>query len=433
MLAGNVYLFGGVLSSTIYEFTGTSISVVGDLPTATADAAIATVGDTAYVIGGYNGASDLNVIPLGAFFLPSFSISNLPASIIEPNTGGDLSTLTTAEQDFYRTYPFYQHIYSLRHDYYSNYNSLQVSWNKSTGWVSWGANYTFSKDLATAASYNNQLADPINLRNDYNPAPFDRSQVFNIHYLVNFGRRYTGGHTLLSKAVNGWMVSGISTVQSGPDLASEEGENFSFGYGNIQATQLFLPQQVNSPGQSAKTCANVYDISPDKNGNTYCVTNLNPVVWMGTPDYLLMPTLNCNPSGGTGKNQFIHATCFGVPLPGSPTTGNYALSANPSGQGQYRLPYIHGPAFSNHNLTVIKDFSIRETRTLEIKASAFNFLNHPLVSFNNNDNSNLNLGNLLGAIPGQDLTEAELGHKDFGIANVKYGSRLMEFSAKFSF
>jgi len=56
-----------------------------------------------------------------------------------------------------------------------------------------------------------------------------------------------------------------------------------------------------------------------------------------------------------------------------------------------------------------------------------------VVSFNNNDSSNLSLGNLLGAVPGTALTESQLGHKDFGIANVKYGSRLLELSGKFTF
>jgi len=33
--------------------------------------------------------------------------------------------------------------------------------NKSSGPVQFGVNYTFSKDLATAASYNNNIPDPV--------------------------------------------------------------------------------------------------------------------------------------------------------------------------------------------------------------------------------------------------------------------------------
>jgi hypothetical protein len=385
-------------------------------------------------VNGYNGASDLNVIPIGTFFGPTFSTGELPGNLAAGSTAESVSLggLDTQETDFFRTYPFYDHIYSLRHNFYSNYNALQVSWNKSAGLVSWGANYTFSKDLATAASYSNALADPLNLRNDYNPATFDRSQVFNIHYLVNLGKRFKGGNRLLSLVSNGWQVSGISTVQSGPDLPSERGENFSFGSGTIQATQVWLVTQGGGSNQD-HVCAETYGIPQDKNGATHCVFNINSVVWMGSPDYELMPTVTGNPKAHLGAHQFINPTAFGVPLPGSPTTGPYALSSNPTGQGQYRLPYIHGPAYLNNNISVFKEFPAGEGKALRFSASAFNFLNHPLVSFNNNDPSNLELGNLLDAVPGQALTESELGYKEFGIANIKYGSRLLELSGKFTF
>ncbi len=111
----------------------------------------------------------------------------------------------TPEYDFYRPYPFYQHVYQLKHNFYSNYNSAQIEWEKSAGMVTWGANYTFAKNLATASSYNNQLVDPVNLRNDYNPVPYDRTQVFNIHYLVDLGKRYKGGNWLFSELANGWQ------------------------------------------------------------------------------------------------------------------------------------------------------------------------------------------------------------------------------------
>jgi hypothetical protein len=383
---------------------------------------------------GYNGASDLNVLPIGSYFLPSFSLNEVPASVI--GQGGsiqDIGGMSTAEQDYFRPYNFYQHIYQLKHNFYSNYNSLQVSWNRSSGFLTWGANYTFSKDLATAASYNNVLPDPINLRNDYNPAPFDRTHVINVHYLLNLGTRYHGGNRFLTKAANGWQVSGISQFSSGPDLPSEQGENFGFGYGNLTVTRVYMDQQLGLPSEADRTCSQLYYVTPDANGHTYCVTQLNPTDWMGTPDYALMPTLNCNPAGGSVTHQFLKPNCFGVPIPGSSLSGPEGLSKNPSGQGQYRLPYIHGPDFMKNDLTVLKDFSVGEGRRIQLRAAAFNFLNHPEVSFNNNDSSNLSLGNLLGATAGAPLSTAVLGHKNFGIANVKYGSRLLELSGKFTF
>jgi hypothetical protein len=385
---------------------------------------------------GYNGVSDVNLIPAGYFFSGSAAscLCNLTAasaggSAVPPNPDS-LASLTTAQNDFFRPYPFYNHIYTLNHTYYSNYNSLQASWNKSDGPIQFGANYTFSKDLATAASYNNVVPDPLNLRNEYNPVPFDRTHVFNVHYLVDLGKRYHGGNRLLSEAANGWQISGISTYQSGPPLASLQGENFGFGFGQIQPIQVNFQAQESLTAGSA--CAGTYGIPPDKNGNTYCVTNLNPTVWLGSPDYQLQPTVLCNPTSGLKSKQFINPTCFGIPLPGGPTTGMYALSTNPTGQGQYRLPYIHGPAFPSNDISLLKNFYAGEHKNLQIRAAAFNFLNHPVVSFNNNDTSNLSLA-LQGATAGKALALPNLTNQNFGIASVKYGARNLELSAKFSF
>jgi hypothetical protein len=382
--------------------------------------------------GGYNEASDVNLIPAGFFFNnPAGQIANLTngPSAVAPSPDS-LASLTTAQQDFFRSYPFYQHIYALKHNFYSNYNSLQVSWNNTKGPVTFGLNYTFEKNLATAASYSNVLPDPLNLRNDYNPTPFDRTSVFNAHYLIDFGKRYHGDHQLLSQSLNGWQISGISSVQSGPPLASVAGQNFGFGYGQIQPVQVYTSQQESKTAES--NCSTTYGIPGDKNGDHFCVTNVNPTVWLGTPDYLLQPTLNCNPASSGVKHQFVNPACFGIPQPGGPAVGSQALSKNPTGQGTFRLPYIHGPGLVVNDISLLKNFAVKEKQNLQLKFSAFNFLNHPNVSFNNNDSSNLQLA-FQGATVGQPLTVNNLTHQNFGIANIKYGSRLIELSARYSF
>ncbi|SPE24004.1 conserved exported hypothetical protein [Candidatus Sulfotelmatomonas gaucii] len=322
----------------------------------------------------------------------------------------DLGSFDTAEQDFYRPYPFYQHIYQLKHNFYSNYTSAQVEWNKQAGMVTFGANYTFAKNLATAASWNNNIVDPVNLRNDYNPVPYDRTQTFNISYLVNLGTLYKGGRRLLKESANGWMVSGISTVESGFPLASENGENFGFGYGSITPVQVNNVTQA--PPQQEQNCKTNYGI------NGLCRTSMNPVVWLGSPDIQLMPTIKGNPTGGPKTHQFINPLAFGLPAPGS--------------NGVYRLPYLRGPAYLDHDVTVFKSFGLGEGKTLQLSMAGFNVFNHPLVSFNNNDTTNLQL-NFQNATVGQALTSNVIQYQDFGIANIKVGNRLVSVEAKFSF
>ena len=135
----------------------------------------------------------------------------------------------------------------LNHNFYGNYNGLQASWNKSAGWLSFGANYTFSKTLATAASYNNQIVDPVNLRNDYNPVPYDRTQRLQ-RALPDRSRQALQGRQQIcsSRLANGWQVSGIELFQSGIDIPSGQGENFGFGYGSLQVQQVYTVQQATS-------------------------------------------------------------------------------------------------------------------------------------------------------------------------------------------
>jgi hypothetical protein len=383
----------------------------------------------------YNSASDINIIcgietgcpannnpniPTGQDSLFQVALGSLPTAMTSvQGVGGGISSLDTPETDFFRPYPFYQHVYRLKHDFYSNYNSAQIEWDKNAGMVTFGANYTFAKNLATAASYNNNLVDPVNLRNDYNPVSYDRSQVFNIHYLVDIGRRYRGGNRLIGLAANGWQVSGVSQVMSGFPLASENGQNFGFGYGNVLPVQVTYSNQT-SPSQEVTPCHTEYGIQADSNGNTYCVTSMNPTVWLGTPDVQLMPTLVKGVSirGGPKTHQFINPLALGLPEPGT--------------NGAYRLPYIHGPAYLDHDLTVLKNVSMGEGRNLQLRMAAFNVFNHPLVSFNNQNTNNLNLA-FQNATVGSALTQNVLTYQDFGVADIKVGNRLAELEAKFTF
>jgi hypothetical protein len=301
----------------------------------------------------------------------------------------------------------------LKHNFYSNYNSAQVIWNKNGGIVSYGANYTFAKNLATASSWNNIIADPANLRNDYNPVPFDRTHVFNIHYLIDEGKRYKGGKKILSAALNDWQLSGVSTLQSGVPLAAEQGENFGFGYGQILPVQTQYQNQ-SDPQTDQVPCHSRYNIPLPG----WCVTSLNPTVWLGTPDVLLMPTVTGNLAGGPAKNQYINPTAFGIPLPET--------------NGQYRLPYVHSPSYMDHDITLLKNLSLGETRRLQLRIAAFNFLNHPLVSFNNEDQTNLTLS-FLNAEAGRTIPQSALTYQNFGVAGIKVGNRTLEVGAKFAF
>ena len=118
-----------------------------------------------------------------------------------------------------------------------------------------------------------------------------------------------------------------------------------------------------------------------------------------------------------------------------PTSSSIRLRSvfrSPGSNGVYRLPYMRGPAYLDHDVTLLKNFTLGEGRNLQLRMAAFNVFNHPLVSFNNNDQTNLQLG-FQNATVGKPLTQDVLVHQDFGVADIKVGNRLVEVEGKFSF
>ncbi len=325
---------------------------------------------------------NVNPVPLGALFHPN------------PVTGavvplGLIDGLGTAQINQYRPYPQYGNIDVPRHILYSFYNGLQTSWNKQSGRLTYGLNYTWSKALGIRDGYyNGNASDATNLRNNYGPLSFDHTHIFNASYAMNFGDPFKG-RRLLGLVADGWLISGITGLQSGANLQATYSPNL-----NLQG-KLGLP---GSPTQ----------------------LNVDNKVFLGTPDVLLQPVLTCNPAAHTGKNQFINGSCFQLPQIGQ--------------NGAFNFPYLHSPAYFNTDLTVAKTFAMKDARNLQIRLAGFNFLNHPLNTFSTSfpQQVQLNLSNLRA---GGELASPALATQSagFGSSTFKVGRRVAEIAIKYNF
>ncbi len=325
---------------------------------------------------------NVNPVPLGAFFRP-----NPVTGAVAPL--GLIDGLTTTQINQYRPYPNYGNIDVPRHILYSFYNALQTSWNKQSGHLNYGLNYTWSKALGIKDGYyNGNAADATNLRNNYGPLSFDHTHIFNATYVYDFGSPYKGNR-LVAGFTNGWQVSGITNLQSGPDLQATYYSNLNL-IGKLGA--------VGSPGQ----------------------LNVDNKVFLGTPDVSLQPVLSCNPAAHTAPNQFINGSCFHLPQIGQ--------------NGQFNFPYLHGPAFMNNDLTLAKTFAMKDARSLQFRFAGFNFLNHPLTSFSTSfpQQVQLNLSNLAA---GGELASPSLATQapGFGVGSIKEGRRVVEIAVKYNF
>jgi len=221
----------------------------------------------------YNSASDLNVIcgiekgcasnpnpadPTDNLFTVNLGL--LPSSLTTTQgVSGGISSMDTPELGLLPpVIPSTSTFTSSKHNFYSNYNQLPGEVGKAHGHGDVRGKLHFREEPGNCLFVQQHHSRSVNLRNDYNPVPFDRTQVFNIYYLVDIGKRYKG--------TAGFFRS-LSTDGRSPEcrrwkavfpLASEQGENFGFGYGSVLPVQTEYQNQSNP--QSNSTCETTYGI-----------------------------------------------------------------------------------------------------------------------------------------------------------------------------
>src|SRR2546429_1011589 len=271
------------------------------------------------------------------------------------------------------------------HKMYSNYNSLQVTWNKQAGHLTFLTNYTFGKALGIRGEGGSPSGDPTVLKNNYGTLPNNRTHIFNVAYVYEFPK-VAKASRFVKNLANGWEVSGIGQYQTGADLQASVSSNFNYS--------AFIPAGATFMGK------------------TLAVTiQANSQNVLGSPDLTLMPALTCDPRSGLKSHQYINGACF------SP-------SATPGQTGAYIFPALTGPGFFNTDLSLFKNFTFgpSENKKLQFRFSGYNFLNHPNRTFLNSD-QNLNLTFNSSGNP---------TNPNFGYATNTIGHRIIQVMVKFS-
>ncbi|MCI0626907.1 MAG: TonB-dependent receptor [Acidobacteria bacterium] len=210
----------------------------------------------------------------------------------------------------------------------SNYHAFQFSLDKkfSRG-LAYLVSYTWSKaiDIGSSGRYGAEgqaIQDQYHFNNDRSQSPFDLTHVLSINWVyelpVGPGRRFGPSNRILSHIVGQWQLNGISTLQSGTPFT------------------LFVSGDL----------ANIGDFS-----NNYLRPN-----YIGGNATLSSPT----------PAKWFNTSAFAVPSPF--TFGNF---------GRYRL---RGDGTVNFDLSIFRQFPIREQKRLEFRAELFNAFNTPVFS-----------------------------------------------------
>ena len=326
--------------------------------------------------GGGSGLNNPNAVPLGSYFKP------------DPKTGTiaciqGVSCTNLSTNDYYPLVN-YQDISQEGHGSYSNYNSMQASWMKNAGRAMVMANYTFSKVLGIRDGYSGNgaaagtILDTLNYKNNYGVLAYDHSQILNLVYVLRVGQAIHG-NVLAKGLINGWVLSGVTQMQSG------------------------APIQPNTGG----------------NMNVVWPNNVSNSVFLGTNNNQIVPLITCDPRKGLSSGQQFNPSCFTVPASGT--------------QGTIIWPYIKGPRYLNNDLSLFKDFKMGESRTLQFRIQAFNWLNHPNKQFaaggqNSDLKLNFQVPNGNGAFSSTNTNTNTTGTPLYAI-----GNRNVEFAVKFYF
>lgn len=313
-------------------------------------------------------------------YVGSYSQNLLNGGFGNLNAVPEGATLGQTNQDFnaYRPFVNYQAITQREHVLSQNYNSLQVLLARQTGRLTYSAAYTFGKNLGYRGDAQGPVVSQFKIRErNYGVLAYDRTHVFNLAYswLVP---DVVKGNAFGKALINGWQISGITIFQSGINLGANT-TNFSLSGTGAGGFSL---------GQANIT---------------------------GTDSVQIMPLLTCHPGENLAKGQYINGNCFAAPGPGR--------------NGVFQFPYVRGPMFQNHDLSLFKNFQIgpNENHKLQLRFSGYNFLNHPLDTFVNND-PRLQLSFNNGV-----LTRSGQPDRDFGFTNTKFGRRIVQFAIKFMF
>jgi hypothetical protein len=368
---------------------------------------VAYIGNRSRDLASSGGAgSNINLVPIGAML-----------SAANPGT---------ADAKFYRplndpvTGNGYGDVNQNTNNAYANYNAMQVTWARQQGHFTIQANYTLQKALgillSNANTQNNGSVsiNPFDLRSNYGVQPTDRRHLFNIAYSIDVGNPLHA-HGVLAGLTAGWQISGVTQLQSGANLTFAGGYNSSTNFN----MQLFCTNPAGAPGDPCKDLQNNSAIIPGSadgilNSPTRFGIPINNQSILGTNAVQLNPIVTCDPTSGVGSHQFVNANCFSAPF----TVGQ---------NGPTLLPVAYGPAYFNSDLGIFKNFNITESKRLQFRVQAYNFLNHPLYSFP--DSGNLTLRFSQDPIT-QQFTQT---NTNFGKTTVKQGGRVVEFAVKFFF
>lgn len=223
----------------------------------------------------------------------------------------------------------------------SAYNSLQASLDKRFAHgLQFTAAYTFSKSFDQSSSFEG-IINPIDPRISRSLSAFDARHRLVLSYYWELPLRKYSGAT--GKLLNGWALSGITTLQTG----------FPIRISTVADNELMYSFDFELPGEPAQL-APLHTQRPQSNGNYFFDPN-------SFTDNATSPVFDQNGNIVTCAQQ-PGFECYQPSLLG--TLGNT------------KRTLCCGPGISNTDFAILKTIPITEAVHADFRAEFFNIFNH---------------------------------------------------------
>ena len=239
----------------------------------------------------------------------------------------------------------------------SNFDALQLQARKrmSNG-LQFTASYTWSHALDEQSGLGLFVTgnNPLTPRANYGSSDFDQTHVFLINYSYTIPSLAEKG--ALRYLANGWTIGGQTVAQSGQPYSIYDytGSVGSLYFGSDD--EIGNPIVPLVPGVTSKQAAH-----PGAN----CAN---------------IPTEICKLNSADFAPQFVAPGTNGVPACDSSGCDNYESLYGTTGRNTFR-----GPFQVRFDMSLNKQFPIKERYLLSFEADAFNIFNHPDFDTPNND------------------------------------------------
>jgi hypothetical protein len=346
----------------------------------------------------------LNVVPLGAML--SGTIGGVDLSNPVNRVALDDSVVNQL-----RPFQAYPGITDWSFEGESDYNSLQATLSRQTGRrLQYFVAYTLSRNKGTNsgnAEYGS--IDPFDPSRTYGILPSDRTHILNVSWnaFLPDGARGAMDNGFGRGLLNGWQLSGISTMASGVPIFL--GFGGQAGSNDLSRAIFGTPDIIGNPGPGG--------------GNRGA----------------LVPIYTCDPrTGNTGVGEkILDINCIQIP----------AYGENGSLVPEYNLRM---PTRINHDLTLFKNFQLANEQRLQFRVGFFNLFNQAWVTTLSAADVDLvleaNCNVLVNGVPNGaggfadnvcdptgGFTYTDNTIANFGKINLKRGRRVIEFVLKYYF